>query len=211
MLFDLYAVTDPFSVAQGSVLLTFQSSGVSMHAGSTWLSIAIQNAMIVGAHQYPHIPHADPLRAAKKRLWWSIILRDRIMPLALRRTPQVNFSNFDLALDYIEEADLAWDIRNTTVYDAETKTQLARLLSCQCQLALLLTPILMICYNPALFTQSKPVSMEQVSKAVTELANAKASLAEWFESTQQAISSVQADNPHHAILLYSEMTIMHYK
>lgn len=183
-----------------------------MHAGSTWLSIAVQNAMAIGAHQYQQYQHNNSIRRAKKRLWWAIILRDRIMPLALRRTPQVNFSNFDMCLDCIDQNDLEDDLQDSTVYDVETKILLARLLNCQCQLTLALTPVLMLCYHPKMFTQSTPFSSARFLQGMNDVDNARIGLEAWLKNAQQTVGSVTSgDKPHSSVLLYSELTLMHYK
>lgn len=183
-----------------------------MHAGSTWLSIAVQNAMAVGAHQYQQHKPNNRIRAAKKRLWWAIILRDRIMPLALRRTPQVNFSNFDMFLDPIDQTDLEDDLQDSTVYNMETKILLAKLLNCQCQLALTLTPVLMLCYHPQMFSQSAPFSSTRFLQGMADVNNARTGLETWLKNAQRTIDSVtEVDKPHSSVLLYSELTFMHYK
>ena len=134
------------------------------------------------------------------------------MPLALRRTPQVNFSNFDMFLDPIDQTDLEDDLQDSTVYDMETKILLAKLLNCQCQLALTLTPVLMLCYHPQMFSQSAPFSSTRFLQGMADVNNARTGLETWLKNAQQTIDSVtEFDKPHSSVLLYSELTFMHYK
>jgi hypothetical protein len=120
LLFDLNAVKYPFSEAQGAVLLTYQSSSFDVHASNPWLSVAIWNAMLVGAHQYHQESNsAKPRTVEKKRLWRSILLRDRIMPLALRHSPPISPSHFDLHLEGLDRFDLQDEIAHSKVYDED--------------------------------------------------------------------------------------------
>jgi hypothetical protein len=184
-----------------------------MHTGSPWLSVAIHNAMLVGAHQYHQHPNRSNLQVvAKKRLWWSILLRDRIMPLALRRSPQIHDSNFDLSLDGLHQIDLQDEVQSSAVYDTRTKLLLLTVLFCQCQLALVLTRVLMICYNVKPPTQSKVLAEDQFVREAADITMAKGELATWFENTRQAMdSNLHEDDLHPSVALYSELTYMHYQ
>lgn len=205
-------MNDPFSKAQGAVLLTYQSSSFDMHAGSPWLSVAIQNAMLVGAHQYHQEPNgAKPRTVRKKRLWWSILLRDRIMPLALRRSPQINPIHFDLQLQGLDEVDLQDEIVNSKVYDVRTKTLMTSLLLCHCQFALVLTGALTTVYSPR--SSRQPTSCEE--QFLQEMANVemlKAQLVQWLANAKQTLDkNLEADDVHDYVKLYSELTYMYYQ
>ncbi|KAL2861971.1 hypothetical protein BJX68DRAFT_14041 [Aspergillus pseudodeflectus] len=137
LLFDLRAENSPLNKAQGSVLLSHQVSPDDPQTGSLWLVYATQNTVILG--QQP-VSFAGDLRdAMKKRLWWSILLRDRCLCLGLRRRTQITSKHFNAETSYLEEADFADEISNSHVYDKESKQILFETLQHQCRLAVLVT------------------------------------------------------------------------
>ncbi|KAL2818058.1 hypothetical protein BJX63DRAFT_384469 [Aspergillus granulosus] len=75
----------------------------------------------------------------KKRLWWSILLRDRCLCLGLRRRTQITSKHFNAETSYLEEADFADEIANSHVYDKESKQILFETFQHQCRLAVLVT------------------------------------------------------------------------
>lgn len=169
--------------------------------------------MLIGAHKYQkHRDSGDAIGTAKRRLWWSIVLRDRIMPLALRRTPQINYSNFDLDLDSLNQFDLQSDIECLGVYDRSTKLMLLKVLQAQCQLALVLTRVLMICYNFGLFAEPKSLTEQQFLQEISEINLAKADLERWSESSRHIISSeLDGDDQHLSVRLYTELVYIYSK
>ncbi|KAJ0421307.1 hypothetical protein BJY00DRAFT_323322 [Aspergillus carlsbadensis] len=137
LLFDLRAENSPLNKAQGSVLLSHQVSPDDPQTGSLWLVYATQNTVILG--QQP-VSFAGDLRdAMKKRLWWSILLRDRCLCLGLRRRTQITSKHFNAETSYLEEADFADEIADSHVYDKESKQILFETLQHQCRLAVLVT------------------------------------------------------------------------
>jgi hypothetical protein len=182
-----------------------------MHAGSTWLSIAIENALLIGAHQYRWADDSSAQKL-KKRLWWSIILRDRIMPLALRRTPQINHGNFEIPQDGLGANDLVDDIECPGVYDKRSKMMLADVLQSQCQLALTLTKVLTICYTPSLFTEPVYLSGARFRRELSDIDASKADLRAWHDNFQHLAALIlKEEGLHPFVILYSELTFIYYK
>ncbi|CEL08458.1 hypothetical protein ASPCAL11608 [Aspergillus calidoustus] len=159
LLYDLNCEKSILSTIQGSLLLTHHSSSSDLHAGSLWLSIAIQNAIVYNALHPSPAPSANPTAIStqgpstkqeniKRRIWWSILLRDRIIPLGLRRHPQITPQTMDLTgescLTPLGERDLEDEISCSEVYDAETKRLLARVLGIQCELAVVFSDVLVL-------------------------------------------------------------------
>lgn len=105
--------------------------------GSSWLSIAIEQATLAGAHRStrprdgPAIPttalqaHAKP---TLQRLWWCVLLHDRIASLCARRPLQVTRARFDHDVREggvpVEPAAMAGERNGSKVYNIETKTSL---------------------------------------------------------------------------------------
>lgn len=201
--------------AQGAVLLTYQSSSVELHAGSIWLTVAIQNAIIYGAHVYGSSGKSgnhDSLEGTKKRLWWSILLRDRILPLGLRRHLQITPQNFNLALDRMTEEDLEDEIHHSEVYDPETKRLLVRVLQVQCELAMVLTDVIMLVYAPNGFGQPRSMTEPVFSHKISEVKESRKCLMGWSNDAKSALGSVlNSDKVHESVTLYSGLTFLYYQ
>ncbi|KAK2774854.1 hypothetical protein FQN53_003469 [Emmonsiellopsis sp. PD_33] len=212
LLFDLNAERDALAKSQGSILLTYQSSSIDLHAGSIWLTNAIQHAILYGAHLYNSKANVnDPQKETKKRLWWSILLRDRILPLGLRRHLQITPQHFDLSLDCMTEDDLQDEIYGSEVYNPETKRLLANVLRVQCQLAIVLTGVIMIVYAPSGLSQPKAMTEKEFMKTLREIEDIRASLAQWANEAKAAFGSIFAsDSVHESVTLYSNLTFMYY-
>lgn len=186
-----------------------------MHAGSIWLTVAIQNAIIYGAHVYgsdeKHGDHSSQ-ENIKKRLWWSILLRDRILPLGLRRHLQITPQNFNLSLDRITEHDLEDEIHHSEVYNADTKRLLIRVLQVQCELAMVLTDVIMLVYAPNGFGQPRTMSEPVFSQKIREVEDSRASLKQWSNEAKSALGSVlNSDKVHESVTLYSGLTFLYYQ
>ncbi|KAK2924695.1 hypothetical protein FoTM2_014973 [Fusarium oxysporum f. sp. vasinfectum] len=151
LLFDLGVESDAFTKSQAALLLTFQFSALEPHAGSTWLAIAIQNAIVAQAHTFQAPGSSISRKKSNKRLWWSLFWRDRVLTLGLRKPLQITPSSFNVSLDPITPDDLADEAETSAVYDSRTKRQLADIINYQCRLAVLLTDTLSICYGPNAF------------------------------------------------------------
>lgn len=133
------------------------------------------------------------------------------MPLALRRSPQINPSHFDLKLQGLDGFDLQDEIARSKVYDARTKSLLTSLLLCQCQFALVLTGVLTTVYSPKSFRQSTSCE-EQILQEMANVEILKIQLAKRLENAKQTLDlNLQADDVHDCVKLYSELTYMYYQ
>jgi hypothetical protein len=97
----------------------------------------MQNAVILG--QQPVSLAVDLHDGMKKRLWWSILLRDMCLCLGLRRRTQITSNHFNAETSYLKENDFADEIAHSNVYDRESRMILFETLQYQCRLAVLVT------------------------------------------------------------------------
>src|SRR5699024_729829 len=82
LLYYLQVESSPSAKAQGAVLLTHHTSSEDPLGGSHWLTQAIENAMMIDAKPFfSNVEDVNP--SLKKRLWWSILLRDRSLCIGL--------------------------------------------------------------------------------------------------------------------------------
>ncbi|KAF9891856.1 hypothetical protein FE257_003341 [Aspergillus nanangensis] len=208
-LFDLQGEDRPFIIAQGSTMLSHHTSAEEPQAGSLWLTRAIQNAMIIGCPPGPNGPSEEIESALKKRLWWSIILRDRSLCLGLRRRPQVTTLDFGIgiAADLIEETDMADEIEFSRVYDPATKRMLLKVLQEQCRLAVMLTEMISLVF--ASHGLSSPsLSMEQFHEALATVSRIRGSLKQWETCSQ--LSALLDSNTADAVTVLTKYTYMYY-
>ncbi|KAL4894996.1 hypothetical protein BDV59DRAFT_200253 [Aspergillus ambiguus] len=203
-LFDLQGEDRPFLLSQGAVLLSLHTSAEEPQAGSLWLTRAIQNAMIIGCQPGPC---EDVELSLKKRLWWSIILRDRSLCLGLRRRPQVTSAPFSMASDLLEETDVADEIEFSRVYDPQTKRMLLKVFQEQCRLSVMLTE--MISFVFASHGLSAPsLSLEQFHESLATVSRIRASLKQW-ETCSQLGALIEGDTPE-VVTLFTNFTFMYY-
>ncbi|KAF5667234.1 cutinase transcription factor 1 beta [Fusarium heterosporum] len=186
LLFDFGVEDDAFTKAQAALLLTFQFSAVEPHAGSTWLAIGIQNAIVAQAHTFQAISTNTARKRSIKRLWWSLFWRDRIVTLGLRKPLQITPSSFDASLEPITVEDLADEMDHSVVYNLITKRQLADILKVQCRLAVLLTDILSICYGPSAFDLAS--SIDSFEKTVSKIKRCRKKMHLWKEEADKVLN-----------------------
>ncbi|KAJ5807958.1 hypothetical protein N7474_009227 [Penicillium riverlandense] len=205
LLFDLKAEVRPSAKAQGAVLLTHHTSAEHPQAGSLWLTRAIENALIIGAQ--PSLLDEHVSDSLKKRLWWSILLRDRSLCIGLRRRPQVTSINLHGWSDWLREEDFAEELYSSRVYDLDAKRLLLQALQEQCQLAVLLTDLVSLIFcpraNPSCF-----LSAEEFHGLMSNVERIRVSLTEWEMQTQPALrlDAVQ-DNSGPAATIYAAFMI----
>jgi hypothetical protein len=223
-LYDLHAEDRPYCLAQGAVILTLHTSASEPQISSLWLTRAIQNALIIGGCR-PSALEADAgsetevvKTTMKKRLWWSIILRDRSLCLGLRRRPQV--TSFDMSMGIVtelpDEEDFADEIVDSPVYSPEIKRMLLKVLQEQCRLAVLLSE--MITFVFASHGIAAPsLSLEQFNEELAKIARTKNAMGRWEQcsSLNQWIEIEGKGNGKgkvpEAVMLFVNFTYMYYQ
>lgn len=209
--FDLCKEQDHCAVARGALLLTYYTTNSDPFTNSQWLSIAIQNARVINAQLY----HRDQSlsnheRGRRKRLWWCCILRDRVMPLGMRRAVQITHEHFDFNQSFMEE-DLAHEIGFSRVYDAETQGQLVKIVVAQCDLAVILTDVLNTCYpldGSQAVSQLPPPDLKITKERILR---SRLKLVDWFTSFSLQTASPRDPNSYHvSVTLYTNLLYIYY-
>ncbi|CEI70621.1 hypothetical protein FVEN_g889 [Fusarium venenatum] len=185
LLFDLGVETDAFTKAQAALLLTFQFSSVEPHAGSTWLAIGIQNAIVAQAHNFQAPGASTEHKKKRKMLWWSLFWRDRVVTLGLRKPLQITSSSFNVNIEPVTADDLVDELDCSSVYDHSTKKHLADILTFQCRLAIILTEILSICYGPNAFDLT--YSLDNFDRTLARIRTAQMDLDNWRNEAEQTV------------------------
>ncbi|KAL2847173.1 hypothetical protein BJY01DRAFT_234361 [Aspergillus pseudoustus] len=143
-LFNILPEVSLLAQAQTAILLSHHASANEPTAGSEWLGRAIQAAQLLD----------DPLAPAqavdvslKKRLWWSIILRDRSLCLSLNRRCQVTAIPADLEIESFDEADLASEMIDSHAFTLQSKRELLTILKEHYGLAIALSDMMRLVYT----------------------------------------------------------------
>ncbi|KAJ5696011.1 hypothetical protein N7536_006423 [Penicillium majusculum] len=139
LLFELRTERRSHANAQGAVLLTHYTSPEDPEAGSLWVTRAIEHAMLLDSH--PSLVLENVAISLKKRLWWSILLRDQSLCIGLRHRPRVTSIGFHGWSDWLSIEDFSEELHQSRVYDYDTKKRLLDELQKQCELAVVLTDL----------------------------------------------------------------------
>ncbi|KNG87592.1 hypothetical protein ANOM_005442 [Aspergillus nomiae NRRL 13137] len=202
LLFDLQAEDDAFAKAQGSALLAHHTSAQDPQASNIWLMRAIQNAMIVGCGPGPGDSQIN--LSMMKRLWWSMVLRDRVLSIGLRRRPQITSVEFNMGANWLTEEDFADEIVNSRVYDPELKIQLFQVLQEQCKLAVLLTDMVALVFSSQ-GVSSPSLSLTEFQAVLAAIRRIKRYLTKW-----EAVSIVPPSTSHETVTFFTHLTWMYY-
>lgn len=197
----------PLAKAQGAILLTHHTSADSPLAGSLWLTCAIENAMIIDAQ--PSMLMESVNDSLKKRLWWSILLRDRSLCIGLRRRPQVTSMNLHGCRTWLEEDDFADEMHAPKVHSYRSRKNLLGALQEQCQLAVLLTDLTSIIFSPRT-TPASAYGADKFDSTMDSLRSIKRSLVQW-RAQAQSPPGCRSSSSSDASSTLRNLTFMYYQ
>ena len=163
---------------------------------------AIQNAMIVGCGPGPGDSQIN--LSMMKRLWWSMVLRDRVLSIGLRRRPQITSVEFNMGANWLTEEDFADEIVNSRVYDPELKIELFQVLQEQCKLAVLLTDMVALVFSSQ-GVSSPSLSLTEFQAVLAAIHRIKRYLTKW-----EAVSIVPPSTSHETVTFFTHLTWMYY-
>ncbi|KAK6859768.1 fungal specific transcription factor domain-containing protein [Apiospora arundinis] len=231
LLYDFESESSMIYLAQTAIMLTQWSPNFTQafkKSNSTWLSAAIQHAKNAEAHHYSALPTFSPIinplqykkQNVLKRLWWCCIVRDRILPLGMRRSLKITRSHFDFssspAFGYRDMAD---EVERSHVYDPATKKCLVEMFVQIVELCSVLTDLIMMVFplddSPG---WGKKIGPDETVK----VRECKQALRRWYSSTTQKFpmfggcssprTNVTRGKGHHhdSVILYTNMMYMYY-
>ncbi|KAH7000565.1 fungal-specific transcription factor [Ilyonectria destructans] len=217
LLYDLEAESSSVSISQAALLLSFWATSSNQglkKRNTTWLSIAIQHARIVEAHQYEGSTSKSPLATPNtlKRLWWCCVMRDRILPLCCRRSIQITRTDFNFeAFSSLSYEDLESEVHRSTVYNAETKKTLIQIIVQTSELCIVLTDVLLMAYPP----DDAPCHGRLVlSEEVLKIKDCKLALRRWNKQASCYFPPFQQTEvvkcQHESVTLYRDLMYMYY-
>jgi hypothetical protein len=212
--------TDSIALACTSLLLSLQATMLDQSLNSAWLSKAILHAKDAGADKYYVATGLTNGRMSeKKRLWWSCILRDRMIAIGARRSIQINSQEFDLEQPGLSEDDFESDF-NTEAdsldgYDVQTKRLLAKNVESQCALAVAMTSTMEAVYRVDNASSHNAPTVSQLISSIAEVERGKTELAVWARRFMphlngQASTDKEDQTRHPSVMLFADMTVLHY-
>lgn len=176
---------------------------------SYWLNIAIHFAREIGAHRYHQDFNKDmPVKHLHKlkRLWWSCIIRDRIIALGVRRPLRINWSNSDLDLPSLVTEELYTEAERSRVYILEDKLRILQSLSSLCELSLIFTDVLDI-----LYPQRGCSRFDLPSKLFLDIESCCTKLDNWYKRTKAVLPLFTEPYNHDSdMLLFASLNYIYY-
>lgn len=203
-----------------------------MKPNTVWLSIAIQNAKNAEAPYYATLPTTNPTTSCSrnngkrakakrqnllKRLWWCCVIRDRILPLGLRRGIQITRTHFDFEQHPpLGLMDLEDEINRSLVYTPSVKRDLVQVLSDVLHLCVILTDVLLLVFplDGALDQARGRITLMPLEEA--EIRRNKRALMMWYKTAASAPVSTNGGaeidwNKHESVVLYTHLMYMYYQ
>ncbi len=178
-----------------------------------WLGIAIQFAKDAGAHRYYSRENLDPDKRNKlKRLWWCCILRDRIISLGVRRPLQVSPADFVSHQPPLSVHDLQSEVGRSKVYSPNTKVLLNQLTVALCELAVVVTDVIMLVYPLHESIDSILSTEEKATQSLNLVATCRCALTGWFKKIFMTFP--QPSRPgyvHKSVILYTDLMYIYYQ
>lgn len=180
---------------------------------SIWLSTAIHLAQAAGADQFHTC--SDQSLATKnqlKRLWWCCIVRDRILPLGVRRQLHIDSIDSDLKDHALTAKDFTREIEESRVYGSQTKRTLVQLFITLCDLAVLLTDVIRTVYATGRPISATSPVIQRLQETSASIQSCEASLDAWFESaTVQFPTPAGITNTEESLVLYTNLMYIYYQ
>ncbi|KAL6232000.1 hypothetical protein BDW75DRAFT_243429 [Aspergillus navahoensis] len=182
VLYSLEAETKPASLAQGALLLSLWCPRENNRQINTWwLTVAIQHARAGHAHRYKQIAPSR-CQLELKRLWWSCIVRDRVMALCLRQPVHITGETFDFEGSKMTVNDIKGENAVPGVYEDDVGRVLYLLTISMCDLCIALTDVINLVY-PQL-----PCAIHLPEKCSQQAESARGSLNRWHEAMTYQLS-----------------------
>lgn len=231
MLFDFETESSPIAIAQAALLLSYRPSYATLgvkRPNTTWLTLAVQNAEIADAKHYANFQPNSPLTEEEeqkqqntlKRLWWCCIIRDRVLPLCVRRNIQIDRSRFNFAANPpLRYTDLEDEIHHSRVYSPAAKRHLIRIMEKFVELCIILTDVLSLVYPLDERRHNGSASVSDTSK----IWRAKNALRDWEKDTAIRLSDLvnlgedSLDSTdmqvasHESVIMYIHLVHMYYQ
>lgn len=108
LLYGLDCEPDRLSLLQAVLLMTYWYDSQADDKDTWyWMGVALGRAQVLGLHREPDPSRTPPrARQLKRRIWWSCVVRDRLLALGIRRPSRIRNEDFDVSPLTIDDFDL---------------------------------------------------------------------------------------------------------
>lgn len=187
LLYSLDTVEDSISLSQGALMLSLWCPQENKQQVNTWwLTSAIQHARAAQAHRHQNQEKIScSERLELKRIWWSCILRDRVMALCLRQPIHITREMYDFEAGKLTVNDIIDEGDSPGVYDETMKRVILIITASMCDLCIVLTDALALVYPQASPTVRLP---EHCSLLALEVKRVRDLLDTWNSGMQYHMS-----------------------
>lgn len=131
-----------------------------------WLGIATSLANTIGLHRDPGSLAMEPKQKhLRKRIWWSLYMRDRLVALAMRRSPRIQQKDCDVPILDGEDFDIQPigdevtcipPNRCSFIHDEDKLRRLAKLCVEETKLCVIISHVLQVQYAVVRVEQGAP-------------------------------------------------------
>ncbi|KAL2828862.1 hypothetical protein BJY01DRAFT_127446 [Aspergillus pseudoustus] len=168
------------------------------HLPAWWMSNVIFYARAGRIHGHEAAPYlTTKQRVLYKRVWSSILLRDRLLALAFRSKTQFDREHGTPTQDHLQQQDMASDIEHSDIYSMATKRGMAKIAVLQSYLGMVLSRVTDLCYpGPNNLGSSASNPSATGTSTLDELSAMEVEPAEWNKTTELPIPTPK--RPTHA-------------
>lgn len=175
---------DPVVLAQSSLLLTYYAPTYnSLRVNSFWLRNATHYAQIAGANRHYRPRGSDSTRSSLlKRIWWCVILRDRILSLGLRRTSYIVLGpSWSDQSSLLNAGDFDAELGRSAVHSLDAQHRIIEVISTTCRLMQHLTEALEL-YRHESLEERLEYAETSLAASVNHIQRSLLSLRIWYDA-----------------------------
>lgn len=164
-MYDFDYEPDRMSLVQALLLMTYWYETPDDQKDTWhWMGVAISLSHTIGLHRNPEKSVALDVKGKKlwKRIWWSCVVRDRLVALGMRRPTRIKSEHCDVPMLTLEDFDIDIDVSNISLFAEEGESH-ERAMSRQRQLAIMCIEKakLCVCISHALTAQYSVLNTNQ--------------------------------------------------
>ncbi|KAJ4306404.1 hypothetical protein N0V88_001204 [Collariella sp. IMI 366227] len=157
LLYDFDYETDRLVLVQGLLLMTYWYETPDDQKDTWhWMGVAISLAHTIGLHRDPaKTPMVPRKQKLWKRVWWSCLIRDRLVALGMRRPTRIKSEDFDVPpllesdfeIEALPEENMLLGPECTLVRDLDLQRELAIMCIEKAKLCMLIGDMLKVQYS----------------------------------------------------------------
>ncbi|CAH0035510.1 unnamed protein product [Clonostachys rhizophaga] len=105
LLYGLDCEQDRLTVLQSLLFMTYWCDFSNDEKDTWyWIGVTLSQAQAIGVHRNPEtLDISSEEKCMRRRIWWSCLIRDRLLCLAVRRPPRIRDGEFDVPMLTIDD------------------------------------------------------------------------------------------------------------